>query len=345
MANRRTFLRATTALVAASATSGCASLLGNRTRSGESPSQTVTTRDGTTLDNGGATGDAPTLAVAAGPDLTPVLAELAHAWNANPPPSDTGAWPPSSLDANAHLADHFAARHGFEPTNERHRPPILVTVAQSPAPANARAVADGRLDLGGTGLATVSEVLPDRQSHDEFVGHVPFRGGQVFVVSEAIREAGVEVLSATELRDLYAGRVTSWRAVGGPDRDVYLVTGPESEQPSQFRRTFLDGVSTAGIDERDAADRRRATIARRADALGNVAPSGIGDATPALDVTVDGSRCRPSDAGYPTTFDVHLYSNGDPDSRERAFLDALTSAYLRRRVARRFDVLPRADGP
>lgn len=55
-------------------------------------------------------------------------------------------------------------------------------------------------------------------------------------------------LSAAQLAAIYAGRVTNWRAVGGPDAPVVVLTRTEDEGATRIMRATLFGATDWGAD-------------------------------------------------------------------------------------------------
>jgi phosphate transport system substrate-binding protein len=75
--------------------------------------------------------------------------------------------------------------------------------------------------------------------------------GIVVAVSKPIYQAGVVGLSKDQIRRIYAGEVNSWKDLGGPDEEIYVVS---REQGSGTKETFDEvvmggrGVETPGVD-------------------------------------------------------------------------------------------------
>ena len=56
------------------------------------------------------------------------------------------------------------------------------------------------------------------------------------IVNNDVKEGGVEDLTKQQLIDIFTGKTTNWKEVGGPDESIVLVTRPTSsvqEQPSR----------------------------------------------------------------------------------------------------------------
>lgn len=99
-------------------------------------------------------------------------------------------------------------------------------------------VGTGRLDIG---LAS-RELTPLEQKRFEKAGlkvHAVGKDAVACVISSEIYHAGVRVLSREQIRDIYLGRITNWKAVGGPDRAIVVI---DKERHRGTRHAFMQYV-------------------------------------------------------------------------------------------------------
>lgn len=101
-------------------------------------------------------------------------------------------------------------------------------------------------------MASREVTADERQRYgDEFQEFKIGVDGICIAVSEKIYQAGVKGLSKKQVRDIYAGKITNWKDVGGPDDGIYVIA---REYGSGTRDTFneeiFDGKSaeTLGVD-------------------------------------------------------------------------------------------------
>lgn len=326
-ASRREILAASTAFLGSFA--GCTSLFEDSQSTTPDASSTIGTA---TTDTPDAT-TTSSLHVQTGSDLHRVMHEAAIAWNLNPRLSDRRWVAELDTDSDGRLADYFCRREGLEPTGRRSVPPVPIVISHSNPTTVVRDLAAGRVDLGDTGYETAVSISEPLAIGDRFVGHRVAIAGSAFIVSPSIAEEGVTSLRADEVRDIYAGEITNWQTVGGPDREIRVIAGPDANPPRWVMDTFFDGAPEAGVDERTGkADTRINRIGSRDDAIGEV-PAGVAvyDVF-VLDISVDGTRYSVGETGYPTTVDFSCYTWGEPDSRERAFISYLQSSAGQRYV-------------
>jgi phosphate transport system substrate-binding protein len=99
--------------------------------------------------------------------------------------------------------------------------------------ARFQALADGKIDvaLASHGLRV------DQLTKQGMVVHEIARIAVVFGVNETVP---VSKLTAQQVCDIYSGKVTNWKALGGPDLEIAVRTRPESEVDTEVVR---DGIA------------------------------------------------------------------------------------------------------
>lgn len=143
--------------------------------------------------------------------------------------------------------------------------------------------------------------------------------------------AGVKQLDAAQIADLFSGRITNWREVGGADQRVKVVRRENGDSTLQVLRATMPGWKDLVFTERS----KLATTTQ--DAVQSVAEVegaiGFGPYSPSLQnqlvvLRVDGKF--PTDPGYPSAVTIsliHKASTLTPEARE--FLAFAKSAKAR----------------
>lgn len=123
------------------------------------------------------------------------------------------------------------------------------------------------------------------------------RDALVFIVNE---ENPVQSLTQQQLRDIYAGRITNWKDVGGADAEIACI-GREANSGTR------DGFESI-TDTKDACQYRQEltstgdvinTVSQNPDAIGYASLSAVGDSVKALTVGgVEATEATVKDGSY-----------------------------------------------
>lgn len=176
-----------------------------------------------------------------------------------------------------------------------------------------------------TGAATIgnSDIFAEEKKGvpaEELVGHKVAVVGIAPVVNA---EVGVDNLTKQQLIDIFTGKITNWKDVGGIDQEVVLVNRPKN---SGTRATFvqyaLEGNTEAdGITEESSGTVRK-IVSETPGAIGYLGTSYLNDTVQT--VKIDG--VEPANENiitneYPVWAYQHMYTKGEPDPTTKAFLD------------------------
>ena len=127
---------------------------------------------------------------------------------------------------------------GFAEVFKKLYPDVAITVNKSGSGTGASALIDSRCDI-----ATMSRFMKDK----EFKNAVD-KG--VFPVAHAIAMDGVCVvlhpsnpisaLTTEQVRDIYTGKITNWKELGGPDMSIVAISRDTSSVESKVQDQLSD---------------------------------------------------------------------------------------------------------
>ncbi|MCR3883573.1 phosphate ABC transporter substrate-binding protein [Methanotrichaceae archaeon M04Ac] len=199
---------------------------------------------------------------------------------------------------------------------------VVVNVAGIGTDSGLRRLAAGTADISMT----------SRKVGDSEIGslggrlaeHQIARDAVSIVVSSSIREAGIEDLSQDQLRAIYTGEIKSWRELGGPDREITAVSRSPGSGTGEI---FSERVATPGVSVyRDSSFEVEEFVAGSDRAIGylglNLARE-EGLATIAYEGVLPSAKTI-GDGSYPLARTLYMYTWGEPDDDERAFLEFVT---------------------
>jgi ABC-type phosphate transport system substrate-binding protein len=230
-----------------------------------------------------------------------------------------------------------------------------ITIAANGSRSGTRALNEtGARDPATAGQLIAMSDGPAEDSPD-------LRGKSIAVVVFAVvlnRSTDVTALTVTELRDIYAGRLTNWKQLGGRDLPIRMVSrvGPDSGSRRTFRDKVLAGDQELGISSDDCrtkddpvAKHHRCEVGTTEELLSRVndiqgaigyAELGGSRKYPAVTVaSIDGvvpDASKVADRSYRFWEVEHAYTYKDPgqDSLQEAFLEYLGSMQARPILAR-----------
>ncbi len=206
---------------------------------------------------------------------------------------------------------------------EQHQ--YVVTVTAGGTGAGILGIAERKYDIAMASRAlTEDEELRFGSNFREFkVGLDGIR----LAVSEKIYQAGVKSLSREQIRKIYSGVITNWKQVGGPDKDIYVIS---REEGSGTRDDFNEAVlgdrkaETSGVDTvANSGAEVKTAISGSDNAIGYLGFNYLGSG---------GVRAISFD-GIPPSYEniklgiyelkrqLYFYTFGDPTPGAKAFID------------------------
>ena len=200
-------------------------------------------------------------------------------------------------------------------------PDIRITVAGGGSGVGVQKVGEGLVQIGNTGRA-----LKDTEIAKYGLVTFPFA---IDGVAVAVNPAnGVTGLTKAQVKDVFAGKVTNWKDLGGADAPISLYV---REDGSGTRETFeeraLDkGTSVPSANVVNSNGAMKTAIAQDKNAIGYV---GIGHLDESVKgVAVDGmvpSQEGAADGSYTVTRLLYMNTKGEPEGLTKLFVDYIYS--------------------
>lgn len=200
-------------------------------------------------------------------------------------------------------------------------PDIRITVAGGGSGVGVQKVGEGLVQIGNTGRA-----LKDTEIAKYGLVTFPFA---IDGVAVAVNPAnGVIGLTKAQVKDVFAGKVTNWKDLGGADAPISLYV---REDGSGTRETFeeraLDkGTSAPSANVVNSNGAMKTAIAQDKNAIGYV---GIGHLDESVKgVAVDGmvpSQEGAADGSYTVTRLLYMNTKGEPEGLTKLFVDYIYS--------------------
>jgi phosphate transport system substrate-binding protein len=205
-----------------------------------------------------------------------------------------------------------------------------VSVSQTGTGAGVTAAATGTADIA---MAS-REITADEKSKygDKFQETLIGYDGIAICVSKAIYDAGVTALTKDQVKKIYAGNITNWKELGGPDKQIYAIS---REEGSGTRDSFLTDIfgntkaETPAVSTYSSSNSEIKTAITGSDhAIGYLGYS-YSESGDLKTVKIEGVEVNPQtikNKTYPLARSLYLDTLGDPKPGAKAFIDFVKGA-------------------
>jgi len=148
--------------------------------------------------------------------------------------------------------------------------------------------------------------------------------------------SGVTALTAQQVQDVFSGKVTNWKDVGGGDVPITLIERkPGSGTRLTFDKTVMKGTAESSSPA-STQDSTQLVLQGVVQAPGGVSYVGVASASSSVTkVTIDGAGPTAADvqAGkYPFYAHEHMYTKGDGSALAKSFIAFIMAADFQQEV-------------
>lgn len=194
-------------------------------------------------------------------------------------------------------------------------PKVDIIITGSSTADGIKAVDTGRVDIGGASR----DLKPDEP---KLVTRLFARDGIAIIVHPSNPVKG---LSKTQIRDIFAGRITNWKEVGGKDQPVIVVTREEATSTRTVVEEMLmggDKITSIAIVQLVNED-QKASVMRDPQAIGyNPFAASLDGTVKALAVEgVEATKDNAKNGTYPLVRPLYFLTKGDPAGLVKAYID------------------------
>jgi phosphate transport system substrate-binding protein len=192
-------------------------------------------------------------------------------------------------------------------------PDVNVTVGESGSGNGAKSLINGTCQI-----ANMSRFMKDKEFKAAMgngvtpVAHVVAMDGIAMIVHPSNPVKG---LSVEQVRNIYLGKITNWKDVGGPDRKIVLVSRDTNSGTFEtFHGLVMAKEKTApGTEHLGSNGAVRSKVQSTAGAIGYVGLGFVDDTVKALVVGgVECNRRSIATGKYPIARPLYMFTNGYP---------------------------------
>jgi phosphate transport system substrate-binding protein len=171
------------------------------------------------------------------------------------------------------------------------------------------------------GMADLIKLPPEAKALASFQ---VARDGIVMIVNP---KNTVSNLTIDQIRDIYNGKIKNWKAVGGNDHSITVIS---REAGSGTRSSYEDIIKNISLIReavvQDSNGTVRETVANDVNAIGYISHGVINNRIKPL--TVNGIECTPQEIAknrYVLVRPIFLLTKGAPGERAKSFIDYILS--------------------
>ncbi|MEW6569551.1 MAG: phosphate ABC transporter substrate-binding protein [Nitrospirota bacterium] len=205
-------------------------------------------------------------------------------------------------------------------------PGVKIYVSGSGSGTGIKALMDGTTDIATSSReAKDKEIAVAKGKGVNLTSHKVALDGIVPVIHPSMK---IENVTLEQLRDIYNGKIKSWKGIGGPDRPISVVSRDTSSGTYEVWESKVLKGDRVRADALLVASNGQAvqTIAKNRYAIGYI---GIGYVDRSIRVLkVNGKTPTPQsvrDSSWPISRPLYMYTNGKPVGVIKKFIDFVLS--------------------
>ncbi|GKV68693.1 phosphate ABC transporter substrate-binding protein [Sporosarcina sp. NCCP-2716] len=214
--------------------------------------------------------------------------------------------------------------------------PLVEAAAQQYAADHPGAVINVQGGGSGTGLSKISEGAVDIGNSDIFAEEkdgidaskiVDHKVAVVGMGPVVHPETGVEDVTTEELIDIFTGKITNWKELGGKDQDISVINRAQGSGTRATFETFgLQGKEPIEAQEQDSSGTVKKIVSETPGAISYLAFSYFDDSVTALKVNgVSPTQEEVETNNWEIWAYQHMYTNGEADGLAKELIDYILS--------------------
>ncbi|MHB8072770.1 phosphate ABC transporter substrate-binding protein [Desulfosporosinus fructosivorans] len=196
-------------------------------------------------------------------------------------------------------------------------------------------VASGAIDIGNSDVFVTDE-LKDKGLIDHQVCVAPF-----LLITN--KDVGIDNLTKAQATDIFTGKITNWKDVGGKDAPIAIIGRAKSSGTrATIVKIVMDGKEfTDAAAAQDSTGNLLTGVAQTPGAIGYIDAAYLKDTVKALKYNgVAYSADAVASGQYPIYAYEHMYTKGEPTGTVKLFLDYVMSKEFQEKSVEKTGFLP-----
>jgi phosphate transport system substrate-binding protein len=196
-------------------------------------------------------------------------------------------------------------------------PDIRITVAGGGSGLGVQKAGEGLVQIGNAGRALSAEEVAE-------YGLVSFPFAVDGVCTVVHPENPLGSITSQQLQDIFAGRITNWKELGGSDHEIHLFTRDEASGTRKvyWSKALAKAEIAASANVVASNGAMKTAVGKDPYAIGYVSIGHLDASLKAPDLDgVAVTQENAADGTYPVTRKLYMNTKGEPEGLTRAFID------------------------
>jgi phosphate transport system substrate-binding protein len=209
-------------------------------------------------------------------------------------------------------------------------PRVTVNVQGGGSSVGISNVAEGVVDIGNASR--------DLQDEEKNLGLVDHKIALDVIAVIVHKDVPVDDLTAAQVKDIFTGKITNWKDLGGPNQAIKVVVRDEASGTREMfdEKALEKEKPVAGAIECNSNGIVRQTVSSTPFSIGYISLGYLDNSVKALKYEgVTANKENAVKGSYPLSRYLHMFTKGEASGLARAFLDFVLSERFQNEVVAR----------